>query len=168
MKCTAPPSLPYTPAQMRALHRLAAQRGLSHADLRAAAGVASLRELDRDSMSRLIDRLAADRRDPYAYRHSRGRAPLRPGEVRLASDATARQRGLILHLLTRIAWPPTQQAHWLMARYRVDLAQLQTARIPRDVASKVITALDQIVRKQARPAAGPSAPDTEVPSSCPF
>ena len=133
--------VPYTPAQMRALHRLAAERGLSHEDLRAAAGVPSLTQLDRDGLARLIDRLSADKPARRV-----GRASRPPSAGRPTLGASKRQRRYIRTLADQLGWDAGVLAGWLAKR---DIADLDGGVFTADEASHVIVQLQQALAKAA-------------------
>ena len=112
-----------TAAQNRLLHRVAAHRGLTHDDLRAAAGVQSLSLLSDSAAAALIDRLRGqDARQDVHARRGRGRR-LRAGELRCAHDASTAQRRTVARLLSLTGWPAAKARGWLLRRHRVrDLA----------------------------------------------
>lgn len=104
-----PAFVPRTLPQLRALHAIGKRLGLSHADLRAAAGVQSLNDLSCDAAARLIDRLNADRPRP-----ERRRPRWSPGVIK---PATPSQRNLIRRLFQQLGWPLAQCRGWLAKRY---------------------------------------------------
>lgn len=106
-----------TVKQLRALHAAARQKGLTHEDLRAVCGVASLKELTLDDANRVLARLNADRPDGTRSRSavSRRLPRLQPGVIR---SATANQRayiGKLLEKLGRLDHPPD----WLWSTYHI-------------------------------------------------
>lgn len=145
---------PITQSQVKILMTLLRKRGLA-ADRHALYGVGSIKELSCSDASRAIEALLADKPDGRRKRKAarddynrRGARSLKPGEMRLATDATARQRETIRYvLLDRAAAWIRDPAHWLWSRYLVKLADLDTAPLARSLASEIITALDQVVKK---------------------
>ncbi|MBW7907175.1 MAG: hypothetical protein LC135_01950 [Phycisphaerae bacterium] len=145
-----------TTAQSRMLHVLARQRGLTHDDLRAAAGVQSLTLLGDDDAWRLIERLKGADPRPDAHsrrRRIRGARSLRAGELRLAGDATTAQRRTVARLLGLAGWPPEKAAGWLWRRHQV--RDLEREPIPSATLRSAIVQLESILDKHAPEWRGP-------------
>lgn len=143
------PLKPITSAQLKALHAIGRRRGLSHENLRDAAGVASLKSLSVTEGARLIERLQTDDYQRPMPKREPDRAHRR-GVIRLATD---RQRNYIAHLFERLGWDAEKSARWLRERHGItDLAGgVFTAR----TASEAVYQLEQALAK-AEPKRTPS------------
>lgn len=142
MTIAAAPLLPITPPQLRCLHALARKRGLSHEDLRAVAGVTSLKLLSVSAANVLIDKLQLDR--PDGGRGGRARTGER--RPRLSTDATGPQRGLIAYLFEQLGWDADKARGWLRARHFVN--DLARDHIDRAEATQIINELKAALRKK--------------------
>lgn len=127
-------------AQMKRLHGIARRRILTHEDLRAIAGVQSLKHLTRRQAMALIDRLQADQ--PHGGAHVARRARPRTGGTTI-KPATPGQRDLIRHLLRDCRWPLDQCRAWLQQRWQVNLDQLDAAAITTRRAAEIIGVLQK-------------------------
>ena len=164
------PHIPWTDAQRATLCQLLKERGLWD-DRHAVCGIHSLGALTKDQATECIRRLKGEdpprrvrRRGDYCF--ARGRKQLDKGELRLAGDATNRQRRTIASLLTDLQWPPAQRQHWLWYRHHVK--DLDRDPLDRGRASDIIKQLLGALGKQRAGAheggAGvPPASATEVP-----
>lgn len=152
-----------TTAQIRHLHTF----GLSHDDLRFAAGVQSLKQLTRRQAMDLIDRLKSDRPDGGAEvsrRARRGRSA-----VGVIKPASARQRSFIRHLLRDCGWPLEHCRAWMRQRWEVDLDGLDAAPLSAGRAARIIGALQQARANVMRhrgdsPPPVPAFPRSHVPT----
>lgn len=115
---TAGPLKPITAGQIRALHAIGKRRGLSHEQLRDAAGVESLKELSVSAASKLIDRLQCDD-------HRSDWPPPPPDRAKRGCirNATERQRNYIQVLFDELGWDAEKSRAWLQKRHGIhDLA----------------------------------------------
>ncbi len=149
--------------QLKALHGWAKACGFSHDDLHEICGVQSLRDLTVAQAAEILDRLNRDdaRGGPsYGRRHNHRRQPLQPGEVRLAGDATTRQRKAVAAILHELGWwrGPATLAGGINGRHQI--ADLWHDRLDRREASAIINELEQALIKQgpARAARSTNAP----------
>jgi len=145
-----------TPAQNKALHAAVKAAGIHqglkvsvHAAVRIICGVDSCTQISHSLASRLINQLNEDKPEPA---RRRGRAPLRPGEVRLATDATYRQRETIKSLLRQLGWWTGQDALKNGIRDRHKIANLDTSFIDRRAASELINELNAALQRSRRTA----------------
>ena len=148
------PLKPATSGQLQALHAIARRRGLSHTELRAAAGVESLKELSVAEASRLIDRLQTkDHRSDWTPAE-----PNRASARGVIRNATERQRNYIAVLLEQLGWGAEKATGWLRERHEIkDLARgVFSAR----VASEAVYQLEQALLKARRRAADRGARET--------
>ena len=113
------PLKPITPGQIKALHAIGKRRGLSHADLRDAAGVVSLKELSVVEASRFIDQLQLDD-------HRQNWQPAEPDRAKaryVIRPARDRQRNYIAALFDQLGWDEDKARAWLAKRHGIrDLA----------------------------------------------
>ena len=141
---TAMPKTPLkriTPGQIKALHAIGRRRGLSHADLRDAAGVASLKDLSVVEASKFIDQLQLDDH----------RQDWRPGDPDRASArniirlATERQRNYIASLFDELGWDSDKAAGWLQRRHGI--RDLAAGVFSSAAATEIIVQLEQALKK---------------------
>jgi hypothetical protein len=113
----------------------ATQRGLSHEDLRAVCAVASLTDLDRDSIAAAITKLSEDR--PVAARRAY-HGPRQAGDT--IKPATDGQRGLICKLVSECV-VAGEQPHVLDARLWSEFRYKPFCPMTTFTASQIIQAL---------------------------
>lgn len=130
-----------TPAQLRALHAAARQRGLDHEQLRSLACVASLRELSRVAAADLLDRLNAGASDRPPARRRRPKNVFR--------IMTAAQRDKIALLRLRLGWPADVFQSWLSRRHFGDGRPMTRPNSARDAAQVIELLKVVIARKEA-------------------
>jgi len=135
------PLKPITPGQIKALHAIGRRRGMTHEDLRAAAGIGSLKDLSVVEAFRLIQRLQlGDHRQPWQPAEpdrAKARYVIRP-----ASD---RQRNYIAALFDQLGWNDDKARGWLRRRHGIrDLAQ---GVFSSAAATEVIIELEQALKK---------------------
>ena len=139
-----PPLKPISGAQLRALHAIARRRGLSHADLGEAAGVASLKDLSVVEASRFIDQLQLDDH----------RQNWQPGDPDRASarnvirPATERQRTYLTVLFEQLGWSDDKARAWLLKRHSI--RDLHSGVFSAAAATAAIVQLEHALRKDKR------------------
>lgn len=133
--------MPISPDQIRALHAIAKRRGWDHAQLREAAGVASLKELSLVDAHALIDRLQFDDHRGRYTPPPPDRATAR-GTIR---NATKRQRGYIASLFARLGWDAAKAAGWLERRH--DITDLAGGVFSTAAAKDVVVQLESALAK---------------------
>ena len=127
-----------TRPQMKKLHVLAAQRGISHEDLRAVLGVTSLTLATSAQAARAIERLENDRPE------SRRRVPI---TTRPTTGASKRQRAYIHKLAQQCEWSETKLRGWLKHRFEID--SLDVVHIEPDAARSAVKQLQCALEKLA-------------------
>ena len=138
------PLKPITPGQIKALHAIGKRRGLSHADLGEAAGVASLKDLSVVEASRFIDQLQLDD-------HRQNWQPAEPDRAKaryVIRPATERQRNYIAALFAELGWDDDKARGWLRRRH--DIRDLAAGVFSSAAATEVIVQLEQALAKQNR------------------
>lgn len=139
---------------LRALHAAGRRRGLSHEDLRAAAGVTSLTLLDAGAADALLSRL-----NDGHYGGGRGRK--RDAQNRTPSGvlrrASARQRAYLRRLIDRTGWTDRAIADFLAANdIHGGAGAVESGDFTTRAASRCITQLERAAsnpREQRRRAA---------------
>jgi hypothetical protein len=140
--CKAP-FMPITASQLRTLHAIGRRRGLTHEELREAAGVASLKQLSVTQAAELIDRLQVQDHRRDWQPDEPDRAPR--GVIR---NATARQRAYISHLIEQLGWDAEKAADWLRERHGI--RDLAGGVFLSKTASEAVYQLEQAVLKDGK------------------
>jgi len=135
------PLKPITPGQIKALHAIGRRRGLSHADLREAAGVASLKDLSVVEASRFLDQLQLDDHKVNWRAGDPDRASAR-NVIRLATE---RQRNYIASLFDELGWETDKAAGWLRRRHGI--RDLAAGVFSSAAATELIVQLEQALKK---------------------
>ena len=136
------PLKPITPGQIKALHAIGRRRGLSHADLREVAGVASLKDLSVTDASRFIDQLQLDDHKQSWQPGEPDRASAR-GVVRLS---TSRQRNYVASLCDELGWDGDKARGWLRRRHGI--RDLGAGVFSSAAATEIIVQLEQALKKR--------------------
>ncbi|HUU98545.1 MAG TPA: hypothetical protein VM487_22655 [Phycisphaerae bacterium] len=137
------PLKPITPGQIKALHAIGRRRGLSHEDLRAAAGVQqSLKELSVVEASKFIDQLqVADYRGKW-----RPRDPDRASARNVIRVVSARQRTYLIVLFEQLGWSDDKARAWLLKRHSI--RDVGGGVFSAAAATAVIVQLEQALKKR--------------------
>lgn len=125
-------------AALRRLHAVGKRLGLTHEDLRAAVGVASLAAASADELRAAANRLEFERPRKAAPRRPR----LQPGTIRPATD---RQRTYLAALLAQTGWGLQRSHGWLFRHYQI--RSVGEDPYTSTTAHRIISALQEVVRK---------------------
>ena len=149
------PLKPITPGQIKALHAIGRRRGLSHADLRDAAGVASLKDLSVVEAATFIDQLQLDdhRRDWQPRRPDRAKAR---NVIRPVSE---RQRNRIAGLFAELGWDDDKARGWLSRRHGI--RDLAADVFSSAAATEIIVQLEQALNKHRAALVEAAAPGSQ-------